>query len=367
MPVVFRLNKSCSNFDAVKSKFGDIEYFRRNFFDVDDSDYKDLLAAKGNMNKHNVDYTKLALTKIDWFPEGVAYKMNVTRDTIRKNPGLKKLQKFINACSEAGLLTRQELVSMLPPLFLDVQPTDMILDMCAAPGSKTSQMIEEQLSNYHGDLVRQKGGVIANDADNKRAFMLTHQLQRIDTCGMCVINHEGQYIPNIKRKGAGEGVDSKYYFDKILADVPCSGDGAIRKIPQKWRGWNSRDGCGLHTIQIQILERSVQLVKEGGLVLYSTCSLNPIENEAVVSDVLDRANKESPGSLELVDIHHKFEGVIGHHGMDQWDILVEKNEMKDKKSDDSSKYTAEELFHILKSYNAQQSEQLNSMLKRRKG
>ena len=103
--------------------------------------------------------------------------MNVTRDNIRKNPGLKKLQRFINACSDAGLLTRQELVSMLPPLFLDIQENDIVLDICAAPGSKTSQMIEHQLSHSKSkSLVKMKGGVVANDADNKRAFMLTHQL-----------------------------------------------------------------------------------------------------------------------------------------------------------------------------------------------
>lgn len=317
------------------------------------------------MEKHNVDYAKLALQQIPWFPEGIAYQMNVTRDNIRKNPGLKKLQRFINACSDAGLLTRQELVSMLPPLFLDVQENDIVLDICAAPGSKTSQMIEHQLSHYKSkNLIKMKGGVVANDADNKRAFMLTHQLQRIDTCGMMVINHEGQHMPTIRTGDFVEGEDNKFYYDKILVDVPCSGDGAIRKIPQKWRGWSSKDGCGLHVVQLHILQRSIQLVKEGGYVLYSTCSLNPIENEAVISEALERANKENPGSLELVDVHDRYKGLKAHRGVTSWSVLVEKPEYKDKKSEESTNYSAEDLFHILNHYDAARVEELNPQIKR---
>jgi len=294
--------------------------------------------------------SKVFLRKVPWFPDGLAYEMNLTRDNIRKNPGLKKLQRFINYCSEAGLLTRQELVSMLPPLFLDIQPSDMILDMCAAPGSKTSQMLEIILaSSSEKKLIHMTGGVVANDADPKRAFMLTHQLQRINTTGMLVINHEGQHIPTIRRD-VGLNEDPKYYFDKVLADVPCSGDGAIRKLPIKWRGWSSKDGYSLHPIQIQLLERSLQLVKEGGLVLYSTCSLNPVENEAVVSEVLERANKENPGSLELVDIHGRFPGLLGHRGLAHWAVLVEKPEMKQHKSGNSADFKFEDLFDKIEQF-----------------
>lgn len=282
--------------------------------------------------------------------------MNLTKDNIRKNPGLKKLQRFINYCSEAGLLTRQELVSMLPPIFLDIQPTDMILDMCAAPGSKTSQMLEIILStSSEKKMINMTGGVVANDADPKRAFMLTHQLQRINTTGMLVINHEGQHIPTIRRD-VGVNQDPKYYFDKVLADVPCSGDGAIRKLPTKWRGWSAKDGYSLHPVQIQLLERSLQLVKEGGLVLYSTCSLNPIENEAVVSEVLERANRENPGSLELLDIHDKYPGLVGRRGLAEWFVAVEKAEMKQHKAADSADFKFEDLFDTIERLDEQTAE-----------
>lgn len=358
LPVVFRLNKSAMNFNAINQKFNDQEYIHRNFFEVE---AKEEEGGKKLQEKHMVDFSTLALKKIDWFPDGLAYQLNLTRELIRKNPGLKRLQKFINCCSDAGYLTRQELVSMLPPLFLDVKSTDMVMDMCAAPGSKTSQMVEDQLFHNTEPIIHMKGGVVANDADGKRAYMLTHQLQRIVTSGLLVVNHEGQHIPTMKKENTGG--DNRFYFDKILADVPCSGDGAIRKIPLKWKGWSYKDACGLHTVQTMILERSVQLAKVGGLILYSTCSLNPIENEAVVASVVAKANAEVPGSLELVDIHGRFPGLKAHRGQDKWFVMVEKNELKKHKFEDSKKFKVEDLFHILDVYDEKKIEELNAPVK----
>lgn len=368
LPVAFRLNKSSLNFEAIQSKFNDTAYMKRNFFDIEGvrlEEIKGIIEKNKELAKHTVDFSTIALEKVSWFPDQLAYVMNLTRDNIRKNPGLKKLQRFINACSDAGLLTRQELVSMLPPLFLDIQPTDMVLDVCAAPGSKTSQMLERVLSESNEkQLYKMTGGVVANDADSKRAFMLTHQLQRIDTTGMLVINHEGQHIPTIRREGIPHGQEDRYAFDKVLADVPCSGDGAIRKLPLKWRGWSTKDGMSLHSVQVQILERSLQLVKEGGLVLYSTCSLSPIENESVIADVVSRANKENPGCVEVVDIHNKFPGLIGRRGITSWEVLVEKPEHKSRKSEDSTQFKVEDLFHILHKYDETKCAELCALIKR---
>ena len=119
--------------------------------------------------------------------------------------------------------------------------------------------------------------MVANDASGKRAWMLVHQIKRINTAGMLVINHEGQSIPTINDQQSAEEYDKKVYFDKVLVDVPCSGDGAIRKIHSRWKYWSAKDGLDLHHVQLQLLQRAVQLTKLGGLVVYSTCSLNPIE------------------------------------------------------------------------------------------
>lgn len=127
-----------------------------------------------------------------------------------------------------------------------------------------------------------QGGVIANDINYNRASMLIHQVQRISTVPMMVVSHSAQHFPAFKfsHDPAPEvfrDPNNKFYFDKILADVPCTGDGAIRKLPMKWQKWTGKDGLGLHHLQLQILIRAIQLVKPGGLVMYSTCSINPIE------------------------------------------------------------------------------------------
>jgi 16S rRNA C967 or C1407 C5-methylase (RsmB/RsmF family) len=163
---------------------------------------------------------------------------------------------------------------MLPPLFLDVHPDDIILDMCAAPGSKTSQLLEML---YGSEKSLKKGCVIANDADYSRAQMLIHQINRSGTAGMAVINHPGQFMPELYSSKVNH-VKQRFQFDKVLCDVPCSGDGATRKLPIKWAKWHPSDGISLHPLQLSILMKSVNLLKKGGLIVYSTCSLNPIEN-----------------------------------------------------------------------------------------
>ena len=161
---------------------------------------------------------------------------------------------------------------MLPPLYLNIQPDDVVLDMCAAPGSKTSQLLE---MIYQNNKIVGKGCVIANDADYSRAQMLIHQVNRAGTAGIAVINHSGQFLPELYFDKINH-IKNKFLFDKILCDVPCSGDGATRKIPVKWANWHTSDGIVLHPLQLSILMKSINLLKRGGLIVYSTCSLNPM-------------------------------------------------------------------------------------------
>lgn len=163
---------------------------------------------------------------------------------------------------------------MLPPIYLNVSPDDTVLDLCAAPGSKTSQILEIM---YGKSRWLSKGCVVANDADYSRAQMLIHQLQRSGTAGMVVINHPGQFLPELYTHKV-DSVKQKFQFDKILCDVPCSGDGATRKIPLKWANWHTSDGMVLHPLQLSILLKAINLLKKDGYLVYSTCSLNPMEN-----------------------------------------------------------------------------------------
>lgn len=131
---------------------------------------------------------------------------------------------------------------------------------------------------------------------------------------MAVINHAGQFLPELYTQKINN-IKQKFQFDKVLCDVPCSGDGATRKLPIKWAKWHTSDGVSLHPLQLAILMKSVNLLKRGGLIVYSTCSLNPIENEAVLSGLLKKVSK----GLEIVDIHGMY-GVKGRRGSPKWAV-----------------------------------------------
>lgn len=166
-----------------------------------------------------------------------------------------------------------------------------VLDCCAAPGSKTVQLLEAlhakaPTSTAPADPIP-SGLLIANDSDAKRCHMLVHQsLNRIGSPNCMITNLDASAIPSIKIPNPANGQTKALYFDRILCDVPCSGDGTTRKNPGVWKTWKPADGLGLHGLQVRILSRAIQMLKPGGRLVYSTCSYNPIENEAVVSAAL---------------------------------------------------------------------------------
>lgn len=302
LPVVFRINPSCPNFAAFRQKVQRPDFLASM-----------LDAHEAQQLEEQLHEPKEAprLEVLPWYPGNVLHQINTTKQIFKKSRMLNNLHKYLQKAFDAGLIARQELVSMLPPLFLDVQPSDIILDMCAAPGSKTSQLLEMLYGSEKG---LKKGCVIANDADYSRAQMLIHQINRSGTAGMAVINHAGQFLPELYSAKVNH-VKQKFLFDKVLCDVPCSGDGATRKLPIKWAKWHPSDGISLHPLQLAILMKSVNQLKRGGLIVYSTCSLNPIENEAVLAGLLRKVAK----GLDLLDIHEVY-GVTGRRGLAHWEV-----------------------------------------------
>ncbi|CAM9854109.1 unnamed protein product, partial [Choristocarpus tenellus] len=261
-----------------------------------------------------------AVEALPWYADHLAYRMGCDRRFIRKHPSLAKFHLWLNQLMDSGNLTRQEAVSMLPPLFMDVKPGHLVLDMCAAPGSKTAQLMEmvsvgqsyPSIPSGEGGkggggtdsqaLVAEGGLVVANDSDRDRAFMLAHQCKRVKTPAIAITWCPAQNLPNLARTdGVAERVEGKPWdrgvFDRILADVPCSGDGTMRKQPSIWRMWKAAGAIGLHPLQLLIALKGAALTKIGGKMVYSTCSLNPIEDEAVVVELLRRCG----GNLRLVD------------------------------------------------------------------
>ncbi|CAG7886025.1 unnamed protein product [Brassica rapa] len=254
-----------------------------------------------------------AIKPLPWYPKSLAWHSNFSRKEIRKNQTLERFHEFLKLETEVGNMTRQEAVSMVPPLFLDVHPDHFILDMCAAPGSKTFQLLEIiHESAEPGSLPN--GMVVANDVDYKRSNLLIHQTKRTCTTNLIVTNNEGQHFPNCNSKRA-LSID-QLLFDRVLCDVPCSGDGTLRKAPDIWRRWNSGSGNGLHSLQVVIAMRGLSLLKVGGRMVYSTCSMNPIEDEAVVAEILRRCGS----SVELVDVSDKLPELIRRPGLKKWKV-----------------------------------------------
>ncbi|KAJ4902772.1 S-adenosyl-L-methionine-dependent methyltransferases superfamily protein [Raphanus sativus] len=257
-----------------------------------------------------------AIKPLPWYPKNLAWHSNFSRKEIRKNKILERFHEFLKLENEVGNMTRQEAVSMVPPLFLDVHPDHFVLDMCAAPGSKTFQLLEIiHGASEPGTLPN--GMVVANDVDFQRSNLLIHQTKRMCTANLIVTNHEGQQFPGCRLKGPSDDIPiNQLSFDRVLCDVPCSGDGTLRKAPDIWRKWNSGMGNGLHSLQVILAMRGLSLLKVGGKMIYSTCSMNPVEDEAVVAEILRRCGD----SVELVDVSDKLPELIRRPGLKTWKV-----------------------------------------------
>lgn len=172
-----------------------------------------------------------------------------------------------------GWIYGQEEVSALPALVLDPQPGERVLDACAAPGSKTTQLAA---------LMADTGTLVANDANLGRLSALRSNAQR---CGVtnCIVTSEDARTYSL------EPFDGEQ-FDHTLVDVPCSCEGTIRKNPTALDEWSLDRVNGVAGVQRGILKRAVQMTCAGGTVVYSTCTFAPEENEAVLDHVLGTEN-----------------------------------------------------------------------------
>jgi multisite-specific tRNA:(cytosine-C5)-methyltransferase len=173
LPVSFRVNPVYPNYQKLVSMLEDKDMLFSYFLNPGDITKEDV---QDFIEKYDTDLSNIKFEKAEWYPSGLVYVLNMSKHGLKKAKALKKFHRLIQISNDCGLLTRQECVSMLPPLFLNVQKDDLVLDMCAAPGSKTSQILElfaaeKKLGSLETLLT---GGVVANDMNKKRAYMLTH-------------------------------------------------------------------------------------------------------------------------------------------------------------------------------------------------
>ncbi|MCS7145219.1 MAG: RsmB/NOP family class I SAM-dependent RNA methyltransferase [Nitrososphaerota archaeon] len=168
-----------------------------------------------------------------------------------------------------GLFYLQGPVSMLPAEALAPEPCERCLDLCAAPGSKSTQLCQ---------LVGIDGVVVANDVSKTRVKALSFNLQRWGAVNSIVTLADGRLYG---RWAAG-------MFSKVLVDAPCSSLGVASKDWSVVRRFRSRQSKRLAPLQLALLEAGYKCLKPGGAIVYSTCTIHPLENEAVVSHFLER-------------------------------------------------------------------------------
>ncbi|CEL09585.1 Putative tRNA cytosine-5-methylases and related enzymes of the NOL1/NOP2/sun superfamily [Aspergillus calidoustus] len=290
---------------------------------------------------------------VEWYPDQLAWSMTTPKQVIRRFAPFASFQKFLVAETDVGNISRQEVVSMIPPLLMDLRPGMTCLDMCAAPGSKSAQLMEMIHTGEEDAMLqvakqvkeggasaepfgpegladdgRTTGLLIANDSDHKRAHMLVHQMKRLSSPNLIVTNHDATMFPSIRLPplpaAEGKVAPNRYLkFDRILADVPCTGDGTARKNVGVWKDWTPQNAVGLHAVQVRILVRALQMLKVGGRVVYSTCSLNPIENEAVVSSAIERCG--GLDNVNIVDCKDQLPGLKRATGLKSWKVQDREN------------------------------------------
>ena len=197
-------------------------------------------------------------------------------NALKIESGIEILSKTIEHV--IGLFYIQSLSSMLPPLILAPSGEDKVLDLCAAPGSKTTGLAE---------MMNNEGTLIANEIQLSRLKALVYNIDRMNILNAGVLHYKGELLSKIYDN----------YFDKILVDAPCSGLGIIQKKDEVSSWWSEDKILSLSELQLKLLIAAIKMTKPGGEIVYSTCTLTLEENELVIDKIL----KKYP--VELADVN----------------------------------------------------------------
>lgn len=223
------------------------------------------------------------LTGIPWAENGFYYGEQKENE--------KKAQPGRHAFHEAGLYYIQEPSAMAPVPFLEVKPGERVLDLCAAPGGKSTQI---------ADYLQGEGILVSNEIHPARAKVLSENIERMGVVNALVLNETPARLAELL-----EG-----YFDKVLVDAPCSGEGMFRKNEEACREWSPEQVSICADRQDEVLDCAARLLHSGGRLVYSTCTFAPEEDEDAVSRFLDRHADFSVVSVECPDGFR--------HGVPEW-------------------------------------------------
>ncbi|WP_443770335.1 RsmF rRNA methyltransferase first C-terminal domain-containing protein, partial [Anaerostipes sp.] len=182
----------------------------------------------------------------------------------------------------AGLYYIQEPSAMTPASYLPVEPGDKVLDLCAAPGGKSTEL---------GAKLKGKGILVSNDVSVSRTKALIRNIEMFGIRNSVVLCTEAKYmVPSLHG-----------FFDKILIDAPCSGEGMFRKGSNELKNWEQKGSEPYAKLQREIVDDAVKLLKPGGMLLYSTCTFSPEENEQVIEYMLEHNDDLSLVPMKMCD------------------------------------------------------------------
>lgn len=201
----------------------------------------------------------------------------------------------------------QEITSMLPVLALKPEPWEVVLDIAAAPGSKTTQI---------SATMKNTGTIIANDRSLPRLKILASNMERCGATNAIITRKDG--IALCKRLK-----DNGFLFDKILVDAPCSGEGTLRSSPATYKMWNPKTIKILSRLQKGLLESALEILKPNGELVYSTCTHAPEENEEVVDFVLEKF--KDVVKIETIKLPIKCRPGLTGWGEDSYNSEVQKS------------------------------------------
>lgn len=226
---------------------------------------------------------KIEYQKVSWYND--AY--------ILKNEDEKYVQTL--EIYKNGYIYLQSLSSMIPPLILEPNENEKILDLAAAPGSKTTQM---------ANMMNNKGYILANEIDKIRCERLKYNVQLQDAKIVEVNNEDGTLL----------GQKHENEFDKVLIDTPCSGEGRfIINDSKTYSNWSTTLRDELKKLQLKLIKSAILATKSLGTIVYSTCTLNKEENEKIIDYAIKNLN------VEVVPIEMKFQNSIkgNNKGLDK--------------------------------------------------
>ncbi len=242
-------------------------YLKSNFGEEFLKNYETYVNSEPNIFIRTSDFNKDSLVE-------ELQHYNIDLEKIEKVPNAYKVLNGKNKIGKTvefalGKYYIQSLSSMIPPLVLNPNENDKVLDLCAAPGSKTTQFAE---------LMNQKGMIISNEPNPKRLRTLAFNIEKMNLPNVGIMKSKGELLSKIFEN----------YFDKILVDAPCSALGIIQKKDEVGNWWNLNQAEKIASTQFRLLLSALKMVKVGGEIVYSTCTLTIEENELILEKLLKK-------------------------------------------------------------------------------